>query len=109
MEAVVAFDYPRELLAIQLLDDSTNDTVAIIARRVDEYKAQGFDIKHIRRRERTGFKAGALAYGLTVARGEFITIFDADFVPKPQFLKEVIPYFSNPKVGVCLLYTSRCV
>lgn len=100
MEAVVAFDYPRELLEIQLLDDSTDDTVAIIARRVDEYKAQGFDIKHIRRRERTGFKAGALAYGLTVARGEFITIFDADFVPKPQFLKEVIPYFSNPKVGV---------
>lgn len=100
MEAVVAFDYPKELLEIQLLDDSSDDTVDIIARKVDEYKAEGFDIKHIRRRERTGFKAGALAYGLTVARGEFIAIFDADFVPKPEFLKESIPYFSDSKVGV---------
>ena len=100
MEAVIAFDYPQELLEIQLLDDSTDDTVDIIARKVDEYKTKGFDIKHIRRRERTGFKAGALAYGLTVARGEFIAIFDADFVPKPEFLTKTIPYFSDSRVGV---------
>lgn len=100
MEAVVAFDYPKELLEIQLLDDSTDDTVDIIARKVEAYKAKGFDIKHIRRAERTGFKAGALAYGLTVARGEFIAIFDADFVPKPEFLKKTIPHFFDPTVGV---------
>ena len=100
MAAVVAFDYPRELLEIQLLDDSTDDTVDIIARNVAGYLAAGFDIKHIRRPERTGFKAGALAYGLSVARGEFIAIFDADFVPKPEFLRTTIPYFSDSKVGV---------
>ncbi len=100
IESVLAFNYPKELLEIQLLDDSTDDTVTIIARKVDEYKAKGFDIKHIRRAERTGFKAGALAHGLTVALGEFIAIFDADFVPEAEFLKEAIPYFSDPKVGV---------
>jgi cellulose synthase/poly-beta-1,6-N-acetylglucosamine synthase-like glycosyltransferase len=100
MAVVVAFDYPKESLEIQLLDDSTDDTVDIIARKVAEYQAQGFSIKHIRRAGRMGFKAGALAYGLTMARGEFIAIFDADFVPKPEFLKETIPYFSDPKVGV---------
>ncbi|WP_373331013.1 glycosyltransferase [Salmonirosea aquatica] len=69
MAAVVTFDYPKANLEIQLLDDSTDDTVDIIARRVAEYRAQGFDIRHIRRSDRTGFKAGALAHGLTVARG----------------------------------------
>jgi len=98
--AVVAFDYPRELLEIQLLDDSTDDTVEIIARKVDEYSAQGFDLKHIRRHDRAGFKAGALAHGLTLARGEFIAIFDADFVPEPEYLKKSLPYFSDAEVGV---------
>ena len=100
MAAVAAFDYPKKLLEIQLLDDSTDDTVDIIARKAADYQAQGFDIKHIRRADRTGFKAGALAHGLTLARGEFIAIFDADFVPKPNYLKESIPYFSDPEVGV---------
>ena len=98
--AVVAFDYPKHSLEIQLLDDSTDDTVNIIARQVARYQAQGFTIQHIRRRERIGFKAGALAHGLTLAQGEFVAIFDADFVPRPDFLKTTIPCFSDPKVGV---------
>ncbi|GAB2784500.1 glycosyltransferase [Rhabdobacter roseus] len=100
IEAVMALDYPRELLQIQLLDDSTDDTVELIARKVLYYQAQGFTIQHIRRRERTGFKAGALAHGLDTATGEFIAIFDADFIPAPPFLRRTLPHFTNPTVGV---------
>jgi cellulose synthase/poly-beta-1,6-N-acetylglucosamine synthase-like glycosyltransferase len=100
IDAVAAFDYPKELLEIQILDDSTDDTVDIIAQRVVQYEAQGFTIQHIRRSNRTGFKAGALAHGLTLARGEFVAIFDADFVPLPEFLQKTLPYFADPKVGV---------
>jgi cellulose synthase/poly-beta-1,6-N-acetylglucosamine synthase-like glycosyltransferase len=100
IEAVAAFDYPKELLEIQLLDDSTDDTVEIIARQVARYRARGYDMHHIRRSDRTGFKAGALAHGLTLARGEFVAIFDADFVPLPEFLPKTLPYFTDHKVGV---------
>jgi cellulose synthase/poly-beta-1,6-N-acetylglucosamine synthase-like glycosyltransferase len=100
IDAVIAFDYPKDKLEIQLLDDSTDDTVDIIARKVAHYQSEGFDINHIRRTDRTGFKAGALAYGLTILRGEFITIFDSDFVPLPAFLKRSIPYFTDSEVGV---------
>lgn len=100
IDAVVKIQYPKDRLDIQLLDDSTDETVALIAKKVDEYKQQGIAIEHIRRPERTGFKAGALGYGLAQAKGEFIAIFDADFVPAPDFLLKVIPHFNDPKIAI---------
>ncbi|HEV7351088.1 cellulose synthase family protein [Telluribacter sp.] len=100
IDTITAFDYPRELLEIQLLDDSTDDTTALIARRVAKYQAAGFTIDHVRRPERTGFKAGALAFGLERAQGEYVAIFDADFLPPADFLKRTVPYFRDPEVGV---------
>lgn len=100
IDAVVGLKYPKEKLDIQVLDDSTDETVAILAAKVAEYRARGFDIEHVRRPERKGFKAGALAYGLTFAKGEFIAIFDADFVPDPDFLLKTIPHFADPKVAI---------
>ena len=100
IDAVARIKYPREKLDIQLLDDSTDETVAIIAAKVAEYRRQGLDIEHVRRPERTGFKAGALGYGLEFAKGEFVAIFDADFVPDPDFLLKTIPHFADPKVAI---------
>ena len=100
IDAIAAFNYPTNRLEIQVLDDSTDETVDIIARRVAHYRTQGVDIHHVRRSQRTGFKAGALAYGLEAARGEFIAIFDADFLPAPDFLRKTVPHFANPSVGV---------
>ncbi len=98
--SIAAFDYPTDKLEIQVLDDSTDETVEIIAEKVKQYQGAGVNIRHIRRPERKGFKAGALAYGLTLAQGEFIAIFDADFLPAPDFLKKTIPYFNHEKTGV---------
>ncbi|MEZ4904947.1 MAG: glycosyltransferase [Spirosomataceae bacterium] len=98
--AVAAFDYPKTHFEIQVLDDSTDETVAIVAQKVAQYQAQGFEIQHIRRDNRVGFKAGALAHGLALAKGEFVAIFDADFVPKPDFLQKTLPYFADPQTGV---------
>ena len=100
IDAVAAFDYPKERFEIQVLDDSTDETVAIIAQKVKEMQEKGIDIQHIRRETRQGFKAGALAYGLKICKGEFIAIFDADFVPPKDFLQKTIPYFNFPNVGV---------
>jgi cellulose synthase/poly-beta-1,6-N-acetylglucosamine synthase-like glycosyltransferase len=100
IEAVIAFDYPKELLEIQVLDDSTDETVELAASKVVFYQLQGFQIQHIRRPNREGFKAGALAYGLTISKGEFVAIFDADFVPTPDFLQKTLPYFTEEHVGV---------
>ncbi|AKD54116.1 cellulose synthase family protein [Spirosoma radiotolerans] len=100
IDAVVQLHYPKDKLDIQLLDDSTDETVAIIARKIADYKRQGFAIEHIRRPERNGFKAGALAYGLTIAKGELLAIFDADFVPDPEFLLKTVPHFADPKVAI---------
>lgn len=100
IDAVASFDYPHDKLEIQVLDDSTDETVDLIAQKVKFYQDTGINIKHIRRSERKGFKAGALAYGLELAQGEFIAIFDADFLPAPDFLKKTIPYFSEGKTGV---------
>ena len=100
IDAVAQLKYPREKLDIQVLDDSSDETVDIIAAKVAEYKRQGLAIEHIRRPERTGFKAGALAYGTAFAKGEFIAIFDADFVPNPDFLLKTIPHFSDPEVAI---------
>jgi cellulose synthase/poly-beta-1,6-N-acetylglucosamine synthase-like glycosyltransferase len=93
IDATCSLDYPKELLEIQLLDDSTDETVEVVARATERYRKLGYDIHHLRRGTREGFKAGALRYGLERARGEFIAIFDADFVPRPDFLRKTLPYF----------------
>src|SRR5450759_2489079 len=100
IEAVCAIDYPRELFEIQVLDDSIDETRTIAELAVRRYAAQGIDIKYLHRDDRTGYKAGALAAGLTVARGEFVGIFDADFIPSSDFLTRLIPHFRDPKVGM---------
>jgi len=100
IDKVAEFDYPKELFEIQLLDDSTDETVQIVAKKVEEYKALGFNIYQHQRENRVGFKAGALAEGMKIAKGEFIAIFDADFLPRAEFLKETLPYFRNEKIGV---------
>jgi cellulose synthase/poly-beta-1,6-N-acetylglucosamine synthase-like glycosyltransferase len=98
--AVCALDYPRDRLQIQVLDDSTDETVGIVAAEVARFRALGFDIEHLHRTERTGFKAGALAAGMERARGELIAVFDADFVPRPGFLVAAVPAFADPGVGM---------
>ncbi|MFQ5707701.1 MAG: glycosyltransferase [bacterium] len=100
IRSVCALDYPKDLLEIQLLDDSIDETQTVAQNCVTRYQKQGHDIRYIHRKGREGFKAGALEYGLKTARGEFIAIFDADFVPNPLFLKETIPYFAHPNVGM---------
>jgi cellulose synthase/poly-beta-1,6-N-acetylglucosamine synthase-like glycosyltransferase len=100
IEAVCAMEYPRELLEIQVLDDSTDETQGIAALAVRRYAAQGLDIKYMHRAHRVGFKAGALEAGLKTARGGFIAIFDADFIPAADFLKRVLPHFADPQVGM---------
>ncbi|MEQ8809693.1 MAG: glycosyltransferase [Imperialibacter sp.] len=97
---VCLLDYPKDKLEIQVLDDSDDETCVVVDNLVEEYKKKGFDIKTLRWQERTGFKAGALQNGLEQARAEFIAIFDADFLPDPQFLKETLPHFTTPKVGM---------
>ncbi|MEK6476409.1 cellulose synthase family protein [Catalinimonas sp. 4WD22] len=100
IDAVAKISYPRDKLEIQVLDDSTDETVRLIAAKLTVYQKQGINIRYIRRPERKGFKAGALAYGLKKAKGEFIAIFDADFLPSPDFLKKTIPHFVNEKIGM---------
>lgn len=100
IDAVCEFDYPADKLEIQVLDDSTDETVDIIAKKVAAAQAKGIDIHHVRRPERVGFKAGALKYGMESSKGEFIAIFDADFVPYPDFLRNTIPHFQDPEIGV---------
>lgn len=101
LDAVAALDYPRDRLRVQVLDDSTDDTVQVVADRVAQHAAAGLDIHHVRRPQRTGFKAGALAYGLVQEPdAEFVAILDADFVPQPDFLRRLVPHFySAPRVG----------
>jgi cellulose synthase/poly-beta-1,6-N-acetylglucosamine synthase-like glycosyltransferase len=100
IEAVCALDYPKDRLNVQVLDDSTDETRDIVELAVRRLAARGFDITHVHRSDRTGFKAGALNGGLQSARGEFIAIFDADFVPGADFLRRTVPYFRNPKLGL---------
>jgi len=100
LQAAANLDYPSDKLEIQVLDDSTDDTKGIVAEMVQRLQARGVDIAHIHRVERTGFKAGALAAGLEKARGEFVAIFDADFVPPSDFLRRTIPHFAESRVGV---------
>ena len=100
IDAVCAIDYPKDRLEIQVLDDSTDETRDIAELAVRRQAARGFDIAYLHRDDRTGFKAGALEHGLRTARGEFIAIFDADFVPPRDFLLRTVPYFQNEKVGL---------
>lgn len=99
VKAVTEIDYPRDRMEIQVLDDSTDETVSIAQATVEHYARAGFDIHYIHRDDRTGFKAGALEKGMKTAKGELIAIFDADFVPKPDFLRKLVHYFTDPTVG----------
>jgi cellulose synthase/poly-beta-1,6-N-acetylglucosamine synthase-like glycosyltransferase len=101
IDAVCEIDYPKELLEIQVLDDSTDETSEIAELAVRRHAARGFNIAYLHRVDRRGFKAGALEAGLKVASGRFIAIFDADFVPSRDFLLRTLPYFANDdKVGM---------
>ena len=100
IDAVAKFNYPKDRFEIHVLDDSTDETVQLVAEKVAEYRALGFNIDQIIREKRQGFKAGALRDSMDAARGEFLAIFDADFVPDPEFLQRTIPHFSDPEVGV---------
>ena len=101
IEASCSIIYPKDKLEIQVLDDSTDETVEVVGAAVMKYQKLGFDIKHVHRANRKGFKAGALRNGLEVASGEFVAIFDADFVPRPEFLLRTVPYFlSDENIGM---------
>ncbi|HMQ56146.1 MAG TPA: glycosyltransferase [Anaerolineae bacterium] len=101
IDAVVKLDYPASRLQIQVLDDSTDETTAIAERRVKMYRRRGVNIQLVHRAHRAGFKAGALKNGLETATGTLIAIFDADFVPDPNFLKQTVSYFAaNPQLGL---------
>jgi cellulose synthase/poly-beta-1,6-N-acetylglucosamine synthase-like glycosyltransferase len=100
VESVAQFDYPRDRLEVQVLDDSTDDTRDIARNVVERYRALGFPITYHHRPNRHGYKAGALDEGMRSARGEFIAIFDADFQPPPDWLKRVVPFFADPQVGM---------
>ncbi|MEX1248381.1 MAG: glycosyltransferase [Anaerolineales bacterium] len=99
VNAACSLDYPKNRLEIQVLDDSTDETFSIVQRAVRAAKARGFEIKHIHRKDRTGYKAGALRDGFQTAKGEFFAIFDADFIPQPGFLKQTLPHFADPKIA----------
>lgn len=99
LEAVCNLQYPRELLEIQVLDDSDDETRTILANAVREKRAEGVPIEYIRRSSRAGYKAGALQVGLERAKGELIAVFDADFTPDPDFLQRMVHYFADPEVG----------
>jgi cellulose synthase/poly-beta-1,6-N-acetylglucosamine synthase-like glycosyltransferase len=100
IDAVCQIEYPRELLEIQVLDDSTDETTAVAERAVRRQAAKGIDITYLHRTDRTGYKAGALEAGLKVAKGQFVAIFDADFIPSTDFLLKTVPFFGDPEVAL---------
>ncbi|SDS00665.1 hypothetical protein SAMN04487764_1226 [Gillisia sp. Hel1_33_143] len=100
LDNISKIEYPKDKLEIQVLDDSTDESVKMIADKILELQQTGLDIQHIQRLDRTGFKAGALKEGLKIAKGEFIAIFDSDFLPQPDWLLQTVPYFKDPNVGV---------
>jgi cellulose synthase/poly-beta-1,6-N-acetylglucosamine synthase-like glycosyltransferase len=100
LDSVCAIRYPKELLEIQVLDDSTDETTAIATAAVERRRQEGFDVHYIHRADRTGYKAGALANGLTTATGEFVLIFDADFVAPADILEKTLGHFDAPDVGM---------
>tara|TARA_R100001369_G_scaffold29172_4_gene52746 strand:- start:239044 stop:240516 length:1473 start_codon:yes stop_codon:yes gene_type:complete len=100
LDNIAKIDYPQEKLEIQVLDDSTDESIKTNASQVLALQKTGLNIHHIIRTDRSGFKAGALKEGLKIAKGEFIAIFDSDFMPKPDWLMQTVPYFKDPKIGV---------
>jgi len=99
LDNISKIDYPKNKFEIQVLDDSTDESIVQNQTKVNELQEQGISIYYIHRKHRKGFKAGALKEGLKIAKGEFIAIFDADFLPKPDWLKQTIPHFKNEKIG----------
>ena len=97
---IAKIDYPKDKLEIQVLDDSTDESVLKTTEIIAEIRKNGIDIQHIQRENRSGFKAGALKEGLKIAEGEFIAIFDSDFMPNPDWLQHTVPYFKDPEIGV---------
>jgi cellulose synthase/poly-beta-1,6-N-acetylglucosamine synthase-like glycosyltransferase len=100
LDAVARIDYPRDRFQIQVLDDSTDETQQICGRKVAELQKQGLDVEYVHRTDRTGFKAGALENGLKTATGEFVLIFDADFVPNPDILQHTVHFFTDPGIAM---------
>jgi cellulose synthase/poly-beta-1,6-N-acetylglucosamine synthase-like glycosyltransferase len=100
LESIARIDYPRHLLEIQVLDDSTDETQSLCERKVEELRRRGLDCVYLHRTDRSGFKAGALEHGLKQAKGEFVMVFDADFTPNPDVVHKTIHYFTDPKVGM---------
>ncbi|MEZ4255517.1 MAG: glycosyltransferase [Polyangiales bacterium] len=100
IESCTKIDYPKDKLEIQVLDDSTDETKNIALQKVEELKARGYDATYIHRTDRTGYKAGALEAGLHIARGDYVMVFDADFVPTPSIVNQLIHYFTDEKVGM---------
>lgn len=100
INAVCALDYPKEKMRIMVLDDSDDDTVGLVGDLIKTHKQNGFEIEHIRRGNRTGYKAGALKYAMKSTNTELVAIFDADFIPPEWFLQRAIPYFSKPNIGL---------
>lgn len=100
LDSVAAIDYPKDKLQIQILDDSTDETVEICRHGAERLRGLGFDAEHIHRVDRTGFKAGALEHGTQFAKGEFLFILDADFVPNPDVLQKTIHFFSDERIGM---------
>jgi cellulose synthase/poly-beta-1,6-N-acetylglucosamine synthase-like glycosyltransferase len=100
IDAVCEIDYPRELLEIQVLDDSTDETRIVAERAVQRNAGRGIDISYIHRTDRTGYKAGALEAGMKIAKGDFIAIFDADFIPTTDFLRRTVPYFGDGRIAM---------
>ncbi|MEM9919555.1 MAG: glycosyltransferase [Bacteroidota bacterium] len=100
IDKIMQFDYPKDKLEVQVLDDSIDETVEISRKKVEEYQSKGFDIKLFHRKDRSGYKAGALKAATVHAKGEYIAIFDADFLPRRDFLLSTIPHFINPDIGL---------
>jgi len=100
LEGVAAIDYPRDRMQIQVLDDSTDETTEIAQRKVAELQQRGYDVQYRHRTNRQGYKAGALEEGLQEAKGEFVMVFDADFVPTPSIVRDLVDHFTDPKVGM---------
>ncbi len=104
VDQIAKADYPHDKLEIQVLDDSTDETGSLVRARIAQLRdleaTADLDIVYIHRTDRTGYKAGALEHGLKVAKGDFVAIFDADFMPQPEFLRALVPHFADPKVGM---------
>ncbi len=100
IDSITALDYPKEKFEIHILDDSTDDTLQIVSKKVEEFKSRGYNIQQIRRKNRSGYKAGALKDAMPKAKGKFIAIFDADFLPETNFLQKTLPYFKDDEIGV---------